>query len=855
MRMFNFQENPPRAARQFQALALLVCLVGFGMTPPVSGQTADPPLTHPTGSWRDAFPWEEVLEVLWCPERGEGWGLSGTEGFWSIGPGEPSAAFGEDGVWAARTEKGVFIFDARGDALQRWSTVDALSGVGATGLAFDLENQTLIIAYVNGLLDFVRLDGTRLFTLTDIRDSNLIGSKAIHSLTFVHRADGDVRLLAACAFGVVEIHPRTFDVRNTWYIEGQQDLRSVWGVRAFADRYVVWTDKGVFEAQADHPFLNAAAAWERWADVPLEEADYRHVLWTEEGAPIVVLRNEPGVDGPRDEVHVQAGGLWQPMPGWTGARVDCAATSGTGAGPWWLALGDFNTIQFFGGNLLSPEPDETHFAAAFRPIRPNDVTFHAAEPGTDWEQCWIGNDIGGLLLKDIGGGALERSIAPKGPPLDLVYDIEVWNDVMWIAPGGVDETWTGRFVTEPIFGMRNGNWRNVDLDSSWNSLAGVKDILAVAIDPLDDEHAFFGSWEEGVIEVSEGKWDQTYNANNSTLEPLGSGEDGVIRVAGLDFDPAGNLWVTSALSDKPLHVRRTDGSWSAMPLNGALSDDEFLTDVLATRQGMVVAIVSRGNGLLVYNTNETLDNLADDDWVRLGANEADGLASNDVYALEEDLDGEIWAGTASGPSVLYVPSALFNGDPPVPAMSSILIEQDGNFQLLLETEVIRCITIDGGNRKWVGTAGSGAYLLSEDGTETLAHFTAANSPLPSDNITDIAINHRTGEVFIGTEAGMMRYTGEATNFVREIDALTIYPNPVRPEHTGPITIDGCAYNSTVTITDAAGRLVAQLNSEGGRAVWNGLDINGQAVSYGMYYAFVVDRFGESASVSAFAIVR
>lgn len=102
---------------------------------------------------------------------------------------------------------------------------------------------------------------------------------------------------------------------------------------------------------------------------------------------------------------------------------------------------------------------------------------------------------------------------------------------------------------------------------------------------------------------------------------------------------------------------------------------------------------------------------------------------------------------------------------------------------------------------------------------------------------------------------MMRYTGEATNFVREIDALTIYPNPVRPEHTGPITIDGCAYNSTVTITDAAGRLVARLNSEGGRAVWNGLDINGQVVSYGMYYAFVVDRFGESASVSAFAIVR
>jgi hypothetical protein len=280
-----------------------------------------------------------------------------------------------------------------------------------------------------------------------------------------------------------------------------------------------------------------------------------------------------------------------------------------------------------------------------------------------------------------------------------------------------------------------------------------------------------------------------------------------------------------------------------------------LTDVLATRQGIVVAVVSRGKGILVYNTNETPENLADDDWVRLTADEADGLPSADVYALEEDLDGEIWIGTAAGPGVLYVPQSLFDGNPPEPAVSSILIEQDGNFQLLLETEVVRCITIDGGNRKWIGTAGSGAYLFSEDGTTPFAHFTTANSPLPSNNITDIAINHRTGEVFIGTEEGMMRYTGGATNFVRDIDELTIYPNPVRPEHTGPITIDGCAYNSTVTITDAAGRLVAQLVSEGGRAVWDGMDLDGQPADYGMYFAFVVDRNGESAGVNPFAIVR
>lgn len=828
-----------------------------GLAGNVVGQQNEPQLDFPVGTWRDGFPWEEVQEVLWCPTDAAGWGVADEDAFWSVGPGEPSVAFGTDGVLAARTAKAVFTYDVRDGELQRWSTVDALSEVGATGLAFDLENQTLIIAYSNGLIDFVHLDGTRLFTLTDIRDSNLIGSKAIHSLTFVHRSDGEVRLLAGCAFGVVEVHPRTYDVRNTWYIEGQQNLRNVWGVRAFADRYVVWTDAGIFEAEADHPFLNAAAAWARWADVPLEEADYRHVLWAPDGTPLLVMRNDPDAGGPRDDVYVKLNGMWQPMPGWSGARVDCAGVSDAGAaGGWRLALGDYNTIQLFGEDLAAEAPEVTHFAAAYRPLRPNDIVFQAANPGSDWGGAWVGNDVGGLLFKDLGGGELERSIAPDGPPLDLVYDLEAWNDVLWVAPGGVDETWTGRFVTQPIYGLHNGEWRSVGLDTSWNNLAGIKDVLAIAIDPFDDEHAFLGSWDEGVVEVRDGAWVATYNGDNSTLGPVGGvGADAALRVAGVDFDPDGNLWVTSALDDNPLHVRLADGTWKAMPLGSALNSDEFLTDVLATREGMVIAVVSRGKGVLVYNTNGTPDNLADDDWVRLNADEADGLPSADVYALEEDLDGEIWIGTAAGPGVLYVPQSLFGGDPPEPAVSSILIEQDGNFQLLLETEVVRCITIDGGNRKWIGTAGSGAYLVSADGTELFAHFTTENSPLPSNNITDIAINHRTGEVFIGTESGLMRYTGGATNFVREVDELTIFPNPVRPEHNGPITIDGCAYNSTITITDAAGRLVARLVSEGGRAVWDGLGLDGQPAGYGMYFAFVVDRNGESAGVNPFAIVR
>ena len=81
---------------------------------------------------------------------------------------------------------------------------------------------------------------------------------------------------------------------------------------------------------------------------------------------------------------------------------------------------------------------------------------------------------------------------------------------------------------------------------------------------------------------------------------------------------------------------------------------------------------------------------------------------------------------------------------------------------MLETEYVTAIAIDGANRKWFGTDNSGVYLMSEDGLEELLHFTEDNSPLFSNSITSIAINHSNGEVFFGTDKGLISYKGIAT---------------------------------------------------------------------------------------------
>ena len=64
------------------------------------------------------------------------------------------------------------------------------------------------------------------------------------------------------------------------------------------------------------------------------------------------------------------------------------------------------------------------------------------------------------------------------------------------------------------------------------------------------------------------------------------------------------------------------------------------------------------------------------------------------------------------------------------------------------------IVIDGGNRKWFGTSNSGIVLLSADGLEIIEQYTKDNSPLISDNILDLEIDHNTGEMYIITDLGL-----------------------------------------------------------------------------------------------------
>ena len=365
---------------------------------------------------------------------------------------------------------------------------------------------------------------------------------------------------------------------------------------------------------------------------------------------------------------------------------------------------------------------------------------------------------------------------------------------------------------------------------------------------------FAGSWGGGVLEFNAKTFVKRYDNYNSSLQTQLPSKPAApyVRIGGMNFDSKGNLWVSNAGVAKGLSMLKSDGTWTSYELSGAAN--KFTGKVVVTQNDDKWVVVSRGNGLSVLNS--TNDVTKEQKVIAFFSNGKVELYTemNDVYALAEDLNGKLWVGTSQGVAVFSTPKNIWK-DKTMYATRPSMDEGDNLFHPLLEKESITAIAIDGANRKWFGTKNSGVYLISEDGGKEIEHFNTTNSPLPSDEITDIAINQKTGEVFIGTISGLVSYMGAAISGNEEFADVYVYPNPVRESYDGPIVVKGLVENTDVKITDIAGNLVYKTVSLGGQAVWDGKNLNGNRCKTGVYLVFMNDPTGEKTKITKLLFIH
>ena len=458
--------------------------------------------------------------------------------------------------------------------------------------------------------------------------------------------------------------------------------------------------------------------------------------------------------------------------------------------------------------------------------------------------------------------AQAKTLKPGGPKRNTFIWTDFHNNRLYTTGGYFDpiaDNWENPGIVQVLHG---DEWEIYEDDFPSRTGYLYRGTKAVAVDPKNSGHVYVGA-RTGLYEFQSGRMVSFYNRDNSILQAaMDRGKEldnNYVLVNGLAYDRDGNLWVLNSQTKKENLIRLSrDGKMTSFCKPELMKDGVGLSGLSQMRQdsrGLLWFCKDdwRKPGLFSYDPKNDRLNA----YTRFVNDDGNNVELTAVHCWAEDMEGNIWTGTTAGPLVLR--RSQMNDKDSYRFVQVKVPRNDGSnlADYLLAGLDITAMAIDGGGRKWFGTKGNGAYLISADNMTQVQHFLTSNSNLLSNNVQSISINDATGEVFFATDKGLCSYMGDATKAADspDDDKVYAYPNPVKPGYTGPITIVGLTLNADVKIVTTNGVLVAEGTSNGGTFVWNGKDKNGKRVASGIYMVLSADENGDNGTVCKVAVVN
>jgi hypothetical protein len=763
------------------------------------------------GQWRDHLPYSETVAVAEGPDR----------------------------VYCA-SQGGLFALVKGDNSIERISKVNGLSDIAISTIALNPWNNHLLIAYRNGNLDV--MTNKVVTNVPDIKNARLVGNKIINSVFFINQY-----AYLACGFGIVVFDTDKMEVSDTYLIGAGASFVNVMDITSDGNNLYAATTTSIYTAPLSCPIL---ASFSCWTQIPSAPGPLGHVLPAGIFNQIVYFHGSIYAGYSR----LLTAGSWNQD---TLFRLNLATNL------WSAFEKNINVRSVKTGNgymlVLSDGNAEVYDSTAHVVNSVNAYSFGGSPYASEAIMAKNGSGME-VWLADKGYGLVHATNSykanfyfPNGPRKTDVYAMAYSDGNISVTPGAHYDNWGNTYNNAGISTFINEQWTTLDF-RSYPILGTDFDFLATAIDPANPNHIMYGSLGFGVFEFTNNVLGSIYNAHRANCSLTQRGlTDTLTDVTGLAYDPAGNLWVTNPMCKTLINCREPNGTWHAFDCSSAAPPLE-VGSILVGTNGFKWAILPRGRGILVYDENKTLSNPNDDRLKRLNFTVGQGaLAGTEVFSMVEDKNQQIWVGTDAGICVFYNPDNIFANSGF--DAQQILIQQGVHVQILMQTQTVTALAIDGANRKWIGTASGGAFLMSADGTTQILNFNKDNSPIFSNAINAITVNKKTGEVFFGTDKGIISYRSTATEGGDTFDNVYAFPNPVRHEYEGPIAIKGLTTNAEVKITDITGNLIYQTTALGGQALWDGKNFKGERAHTGVYIVFCSDTDGKQTFVTKILFIN
>ncbi len=698
-------------------------------------------------------------------------------------------------------------------SIDTYSKLDGLCSTKVQCMAYNKTNGKLVIAYTNSNIDIIDSDGTT-HNIPDFFRKDMSTDKTINKITFF-----EDNAYLATNIGIVVLNLNKYEIKDTYIIGDNAQMNPVYAVEVYNDSIYALMDNQIKENSVKSTNLLDYSNWSS-DKTPQLPSGYKFTDLIFFNGYFVLASQNSNVFRckPKDAV-------WQILydnPQDNKIKLHKSNDN--------LLISAYNFFIKYDTSWSSEQIDNIYNTDV---IYSNDV-------------YWLASGESGVIKLKIG--EYSTTYLPDGPYTGRAQKIIFDGDKFVVAPGF---SWLNRGFSYDnrdiwkgaVMLLENGRWQSY---TGYNSGAlelapdGIfYDVVSVAVDPKNKNHIFASTWGEGIYEFLNGKAIALYNKENTNgvLQDVGGYGVHYVRVDGLTYDKEGNLCSLVTLSTtkgsaNSVVCMTPDGEWKGLQGYSPVETYGHLLKMFFHSNGQSWVMSARNSQCIFIkkdNKTKSFSTFTDKD--------GRSMTPSFIYDMVEDREGNVWVGTSSGPILFTNCSKVFDSDYRCTRVKVPRNDGTGLADYLLDGIGVKAIAIDGANRKWMGTENSGVFLLSADGLTTIQHFTTNNSPLPSNEITAIAIDSNTGEVLIGTTEGLVCYGGDSTEPVKNMKKgdIYVYPNPVKPDYTGMITIVGLEENTTVKITDASGHLVFEGVSNGGSFAWNGKNFSGQNVSGGVYF--------------------
>lgn len=720
----------------------------------------------------------------------------------------------------------LFTYDKEDGEVYTYDRINELSDYDITHIAYCKEIEALVIIYRNANIDILYSNGY-VYNISDFK-SKIIPNKNINGVYI----NGSTAYIST-GFGIVQLNLDKLEFTNTYNI-GYNTYCSY----IYDNHLYIGTENGIYKGAINDNLLDKAN-WSKINDSKISELN-------DFNGKLICFIDKKGV------FYINNNTL-----------ESIVTVSATRTYKYSYIKNDKIYIGWEGIlTIVESNNSYKHYSTT------SGTSFLAV----DGDIFWNCRGIKGLVESKIIDGKLtdgENYILPNSPVRNYCEYMRFVSDDKLLVAGGTLNYFDITFYPGTLmeYDYTNNKWTNLP-EEKMREQTGVKYVNMCSIDedPTEPGHYFAGSFGQGLYEFRNNELVAHYNHKNSPLEsPIPATNPSsvnYVRVPRVEFDNEGNLWVVNTHSENIVKVRKKDGTWQSLYYKD-IANAETMIEIMVDSRGWLWLTSLQGGdgpGIFCAKMNNTPFDTGDDQtkrWLNKITNQ-DGTSYtiNQVYTIKEDKKGEIWVGTDAGMFVIKNPEKFFNDG----IFTQIKVPRNdgtGLADYLFSGAIVTAIETDGADRKWVGTMNNGIYLVSADGLEMIHHFTTENSILPSNDIKSIAINNKSGEVFIGTANGIVSYMSDATapEATLQESSVHAYPNPVKASYSGNISIVGLTYDCELKIVDAAGYLIAEGTSTGGQFTWNGRNAKGEKVASGVYYVLMYDENGDESLATKILITR